>query len=252
MKTPQGQCCGLNCCCLVAKWCLTLYDPMDCSLPGSSVHGISQARTLEWVDTSFSRGLPHPGTEPLLQGSSPPQDLTPSTGVFPTRGLNLGLLHLLPWQVGSSSLSHQGTLGTQLCSPKSTCWSLQHVIVPGKRAFNKSNKIKMRLLGWVVLQSDCVFIKKEIGFWDTRDEPSERKNHDKKAATCKSRKEASRETQPAGILVFQTPELRDLLAELLGDILLWQPEQAHMDSDILSFSGASLPHCASQNAQHTI
>ena len=31
-------------------------DPMDCSLPGSSVHGISQARILEWVATSFSRG----------------------------------------------------------------------------------------------------------------------------------------------------------------------------------------------------
>ena len=29
--------------------CLTLWDPMNCSLPGSSVHGIFQARTLEWV-----------------------------------------------------------------------------------------------------------------------------------------------------------------------------------------------------------
>jgi len=34
--------------------------PMDCSLPGSSVHGISQARTLEWVAISFSRGSSHP------------------------------------------------------------------------------------------------------------------------------------------------------------------------------------------------
>ena len=32
-----------------------LCDPMDCSLPGSSVHGISQARILEWVPMSFSR-----------------------------------------------------------------------------------------------------------------------------------------------------------------------------------------------------
>ena len=37
---------------------------MDCSLPGSSVHGIFQARTLEWVAISFSRGLPNPGIEP--------------------------------------------------------------------------------------------------------------------------------------------------------------------------------------------
>ena len=41
---------------LVVKSCPTLCDPMDCRLPGSSVHGISQARILEWVAISFSRG----------------------------------------------------------------------------------------------------------------------------------------------------------------------------------------------------
>ena len=40
----------------VAQSCLTLCDPMDCSLQGSSVHGIFQARVLEWVAISFSRG----------------------------------------------------------------------------------------------------------------------------------------------------------------------------------------------------
>ena len=45
-----------HCSCLVAESCLTLCNPMDCSLPGSSVHGISQARILEWVAISFSRG----------------------------------------------------------------------------------------------------------------------------------------------------------------------------------------------------
>ena len=39
----------------VAQLCPTLRDPMDCSLPGSSVHGISQARVLEWVAIVFSR-----------------------------------------------------------------------------------------------------------------------------------------------------------------------------------------------------
>ena len=34
--------------CSVAKWCLTLCDPMDCSPPGSSVHGISQGKIMEW------------------------------------------------------------------------------------------------------------------------------------------------------------------------------------------------------------
>ena len=38
----------------VAHSCLTLSDPMDCSLPGSPIHGILQARTLEWVAISFS------------------------------------------------------------------------------------------------------------------------------------------------------------------------------------------------------
>ena len=42
--------------CSVAKSCPTLHDPMDCSRPSSSVHGVLQARTLEWVANSFSRG----------------------------------------------------------------------------------------------------------------------------------------------------------------------------------------------------
>ena len=38
----------------VIQWCLTLRDPMDCSPPGSSVHGIFQARVLEWRAIAFS------------------------------------------------------------------------------------------------------------------------------------------------------------------------------------------------------
>ena len=44
------------CCYLVAKSCPTFCDPTDCSPPGSSVHGILQARILEWVAISFSKG----------------------------------------------------------------------------------------------------------------------------------------------------------------------------------------------------
>ena len=40
--------------CSVAQSCLNLCDPMDCIHPGSFVHGYSQARTVEWVDLSFS------------------------------------------------------------------------------------------------------------------------------------------------------------------------------------------------------
>ena len=40
----------------VAQSCPTLCDPTDCSLPGFSIHGIFQARVLEWIAISFSRG----------------------------------------------------------------------------------------------------------------------------------------------------------------------------------------------------
>ena len=42
----------------VTQSCLTLCDPMDCSLPGFSVHGIFQARVLEWGASTFSVGSP--------------------------------------------------------------------------------------------------------------------------------------------------------------------------------------------------
>ena len=45
---------------LVAQWCPTLCHLMDCILPGSSVHGILQARILEWVTILFSRGSSQP------------------------------------------------------------------------------------------------------------------------------------------------------------------------------------------------
>ena len=50
---------------------------MDCSLPGSPVHGIFQARVLEWVAISFSRGSSHPGIEsgsPALQADALPSE----------------------------------------------------------------------------------------------------------------------------------------------------------------------------------
>ena len=44
----------------VAQSCPTLWDPVDCSLPGSSIHGIFKARILEWVAISFFRGSSQP------------------------------------------------------------------------------------------------------------------------------------------------------------------------------------------------
>ena len=58
---------------LVAQLCPILCDPMDCGPPGSSVHGILQARTLEWVAILFSRESSQPRDQtgfPSLQADS--------------------------------------------------------------------------------------------------------------------------------------------------------------------------------------
>ena len=47
--------CVCVCVCERVCWCLTLFDLMDSSPPGSSVHGILQAKIMEWVASSFSR-----------------------------------------------------------------------------------------------------------------------------------------------------------------------------------------------------
>ena len=70
------------CECFVTQSYSTLGIAMDCSLPGPSVHGILQARILEWGAIPFSRGI------------------------FPTQGSNLGLLHCR-WVL--YLLSHQGS-----------------------------------------------------------------------------------------------------------------------------------------------
>ena len=73
-----GKSIGVGCHCLlqcmkvksereVAQSCPTLSDPMDCSLPGSSVHGIFQARVLEWVAIAFSGPTVHRVTKSRAQ-----------------------------------------------------------------------------------------------------------------------------------------------------------------------------------------
>ena len=57
--------------------CPTIFDPMDCSPPGSSVHGILQARILEWLPFFSPGDLPNPGIEPRspsLQADSLPAE----------------------------------------------------------------------------------------------------------------------------------------------------------------------------------
>ena len=92
--------------CSVVQSCLTLCDPVDCSLPGSSVHGILQARILEWVAMSSSRG------------SSRPRD---GTHVSYISCIGRWVLYHY-WHLGSPPIQIQDCLTgfISICSPLST------------------------------------------------------------------------------------------------------------------------------------
>ena len=92
----------LTTCAKSLQSCLTLWDPMDCSPPDSSAHGILQARILEWVAMPSSKGSSQPRS-PALQveslPSEPPRKL-PNKGslsllqrIFLAQELSCGLLH---------------------------------------------------------------------------------------------------------------------------------------------------------------
>ena len=49
-----------ECACMLSQSCPSLFNPMGCSAPGSSVHGIPQVSILEWIAISSSRGSSHP------------------------------------------------------------------------------------------------------------------------------------------------------------------------------------------------
>ena len=129
---------------LVAQSYPVFCNPIDCSPQGSNIHGIFQARILEWVAISFSRYLPDPGIKPMslvshaLAGgfftTEPPgnpqeywsgQPL-PSSGIFLTQGSNpsptLQEDSLLSEPPGKPDLSHTGVskipLLTRCCPSK--------------------------------------------------------------------------------------------------------------------------------------
>ena len=111
---------------LVAQSCPTLGDPMDCSPPGSSVHGVLQARILECIVMPSFRGSSQPRIKPrspTLQADSLPSDppgkhkntgvgsLAPLQGILPTPGSNPGLLQ------------YRQTLLSEPPESKTTCFS---------------------------------------------------------------------------------------------------------------------------------
>ena len=69
LSRDEGYARSLFCVFSVFKLCPTLSDPMDCSLPGSSVHEIVQATILEWVAIPFFRGSSQPRIEPASLAS---------------------------------------------------------------------------------------------------------------------------------------------------------------------------------------
>ena len=110
-------------CVLVTQLCLILCDPVDCS-PPSSVHGILQARILEWVAISYSKGI------------------------FPTQGLNPGLLHCR-WTLYQLSHKHPNKL---LCcesrSVASTLCDPMDYSLPGSSVHGV---LQARILEWVAI-----------------------------------------------------------------------------------------------------
>ena len=118
-EEKQGSCYARNET-AVAHSCLTLCDPTDCSLPGSSVHGILQERILEWVAISSARG------------SSQPRDQTKSRA-------SLALAGVFKWGWGSSIYKGQisdflekygrsHNTGPSLLEPSRNCPSTGHAL----------------------------------------------------------------------------------------------------------------------------
>ena len=101
------------CCAQLLSHVLTLCDPMDCSPSGSSVHGILQARILEWVSTP-PRDLPKPGIEsrsPTLQADS-----LPSEPPWKPMSTGVGSLSLLQGKKLSNPGIEPGTPASQVDS----------------------------------------------------------------------------------------------------------------------------------------
>ena len=133
------ECPGCCAVCLVIQSCPTLWDATDCSLPGSSVQGILQARILEWVSIPSSRECPQPRDRTQVSHSegrfftiwttreaknTGVGSLALLQGIFLTQESNWGLLNRrwILYQV-----SHPGSLSWVLLLPESTAFMLAHL-----------------------------------------------------------------------------------------------------------------------------
>ena len=124
----------------VAQLCPTLCNPMDCSLPGPSIYGLFQAKILEWVAISFSRGSSQPGIEsrsPALQADSllcePPGNTwwdSEVQGMY----VYLWLIHIVVWQ---KPIQHCKAVTLQLKIKKEVmCHPQPGAQLPGRVSFD--------------------------------------------------------------------------------------------------------------------
>ena len=109
----------------VAQSCPTLHDPMDCSAPGSSVHGIFQARVLEWVAIAFSRLILNliifscPGKNFLKKKSI--TYLWPFLLSTQKHHLNLGNIIIC---TSKPSFTHLTNIANAFFKDKAQCWKM--------------------------------------------------------------------------------------------------------------------------------
>ena len=124
--------------CVVAQSCATqtVCDPMDCSPPGSSVHGIFQARTLEWVSPFPSPGdLSDPGIKPrspALQAGSLPSEPPGKPPIPQMRTLRPREFKRLP----EGHMPVRGEGQGQLPSASKTCAFIHYWLVPNFAPFD--------------------------------------------------------------------------------------------------------------------
>ena len=111
-------------CVLVSRLCPTLWDPVDCSLPGSSVLAILQARILEWVAISFSKGSSWLRIElhsPALQGGPLPSE-PPGKPFFSMCVPIIVLLASFNWKPGGKSFPQINIMrGQSQCQVQNVC-----------------------------------------------------------------------------------------------------------------------------------
>ena len=132
----------------VTQSCPTLWDPMACSLPGSSIHGILQARILEWVATSFFRGSSWPRIEPGSPASwadSLPSGL-PGKPKFP------GILWQLVFLHCSTSANAFPLLTNIVVQSSSHVWLF---VTPWAAAFQASLSLTISLSLLKFMSTEC-------------------------------------------------------------------------------------------------